>query len=589
MGLKKYLIILIIFLIYLFSGIYIVSKFRSLPSPIYGGDLWYQHGVVQHILSGGNPLESSSIRDAVPGYLPVYALIVASFAKFFRLEALKAMILLSPFFLAFAFLLWYVCLNCIFKRRDVALLGSVFAINFGFILKYTDFARLLVLPVFGLLLYKWFKHTNLRNMLFLSIVYGILPLVHMVLFIGATITLAIFFLVKFIEFKKEKKFKSFLLMGVIFVFVSGSLALLYWYKPLFIHKLHIAYDRTHIDIPDFGRADVAFKFIWTTIKSIFLNFGGFKQSISTIFCLIGLVSFLFMLNKRSDLYRFMRLFLISALVSTFSYFITEPLLGMNFIPHYMRSFTLFFGIVLLQALGISFVLSQFKKKKVRVSFFCGMLVLLLSASYVAASTLSENRFYKNAFAPLPPAYAALKDWILANTDVNDVFISTKELSFMLNSLTGRKLLTNRWAHQNDPYTNMPERDLIAALILYGDNVEKKLELIKRYDVKYLYWDSYWINSEYQDRKFEYMYDPLIVLDSPKNRKILSNNGVKFKPMYFWVDPSSRRKDVRRFNVLIITPENYFNETHPWKPDLDRYLEKAWSYNNEAVIYRIKCG
>jgi hypothetical protein len=191
-------------------------------------------------------------------------------------------------------------------------------------------------------------------------------------------------------------------------------------------------------------------------------------------------------------------------------------------------------------------------------------------------------------------YISLQNYLLKNTNVNDVILSTKELSFAINAISGRKVLVNRWAQQNNPYMNLPQRDMDAAVILYGNDTKKKLELIKKYNISYLYWDYYWFNSEfYFDRngRLVGMFDPLMTYDTNKNREYLDRYVVKYIPMYFWVDPSARYDNVRKFHILIISPQNYYNFTNPWKQDLNKYLVEVWNYTYNghkiAVLYKIK--
>ena len=87
--------------------------------------------------------------------------------------------------------------------------------------------------------------------------------------------------------------------------------------------------------------------------------------------------------------------------------------------------------------------------------------------------------------------------------------------------------------------DMSERDIDAALILYGNNTEKKLELIEKYNIKYIYWDYYWINSEYKfdtNGNIAGIYDPMIAFYSEDSEKKLVENGVKYSVMDWWVDP-----------------------------------------------------
>ncbi|MBW3016862.1 hypothetical protein KY316_00685, partial [Candidatus Woesearchaeota archaeon] len=51
----------------------LVSPLKSLPSPLYGGDYYYQLGATNHVKYGGNPLSSPNIKGALPVYFVLYS------------------------------------------------------------------------------------------------------------------------------------------------------------------------------------------------------------------------------------------------------------------------------------------------------------------------------------------------------------------------------------------------------------------------------------------------------------------------------------------------------------------------------------
>jgi hypothetical protein len=213
--------------------------------------------------------------------------------------------------------------------------------------------------------------------------------------------------------------------------------------------------------------------------------------------------------------------------------------------------------------------------------------------YQAAGVqMQSNQFFKNADSPLPPYTISLAGYLKANTSVNDVVMTSKELGFMLNSISGRKLLTNRWAHQTDQYMDPSQRDVDAAVILYGNDNAKRMALLKKYNVKYLYWDENWIWTDYQQEQGTiYPFDPLIALDTPAARSQLGAAGVKYVNMTANLDPSIKDWNVRQYKMLYIAPANYRSFEAPWNAGLDPYLQEVWSYSDGgkkvAVLYKIK--
>jgi hypothetical protein len=222
-------------------------------------------------------------------------------------------------------------------------------------------------------------------------------------------------------------------------------------------------------------------------------------------------------------------------------------------------------------------------------------VVVLTALIIvrSGSEQKSNRFFRNSEVPLPTGLAALADHIKRTTSVNDVFLSTKELGFMLNGLTGRKLVTNRWLHQNDPYLDLPARDLAAAVILYGNDLSARLALLRQYSVNYLYWDFNWAATEYQvgQNGQAIKMNPLHPLDRPEARALLDRYGVKYAPATTWLDPAVNLPVYRQYRVLLVSRENYRRADMPWEPGLDPHLEEVWAHQENgrtiAALYRIR--
>ncbi len=593
---------LYLLILYILIGLIIqyngISQFKSLPSPIYGGDYYYQMGVIFHIREGGNPLVSSSMLGGMPGYLPVYAFLCAKFCDLLNLPTMKGMFLFSLILFVISSLIWFYFFKKIFKDSYIALIGTILANSLGIypILKYTIFTHQIMIPLFLLFLFLSYKRANLSSFILLGLVYGLLTLSHMVAFVGASIIIFVYFIFRLYKSIKNKNIKSELKNWLVFFMVSLPILMLYWYKPLFVYHLHYPYDRLHMDVIDFSRLSVQINFLVDIIKKYFFNFSSILNIIKTILMWTGIYALFIIKDK--IIRDFTIVLIIGSFVATFSYFITEPLFKMHFVPTYMHNFYIWSTSLIIILIGLNYIKILMEKKvnnKQMIETTFIILAILLSINSIKSfiNYLQNNRWAQVGKKTMMDVYKSLQKYLLKNTNVNDVILSTKELSFVINSISGRKVMVNRWAHQNDPYINLPQRDMDAAIILYGNDTKKKIELLKKYKVKYLYWDFYWINSEfYFDKKGKLvgMYDPLLTYDTPKNRKYLSKYNVKFIPLYFWVDPSTRYKNVRRYHILIISPQNYHNFTNPWKPNLNKYLKKVWSYKYNgkeiAILYQI---
>ncbi|NYZ77223.1 hypothetical protein H0O02_02815 [Candidatus Micrarchaeota archaeon] len=579
-----------------------VSGFVSLPSPMYGGDYYYQMGCFYNIMEGGNPLDSSSIVGGVPGYQPAYPLIGSAYCAITGSSLPGCMFGFSVIIYLFSVVFWFIALNAMFKDERTALFATILATSIMQhpILKYTGFTDAIIVPLFIFALYKTFEDKKIQYFAVLGIFYGLLPLTHMMFFIGATFIIGLFFLYEIYSVLRERQNEKIRELGknmAVFAVLAAAFLMLYWYRPIFEWNLHMPYDRTHMDVADMGNREVQMQFIANSVSSL-LNFGIPQIGITVLF-LFGVYRLMKERGGFGFTEKFLVIFFIGSALVTFSYLLTEPLLGMNFIPAYMSSFTLIKAAFLIAAYGLHMFLTNCRMisdERVRVGIIAIFVFIFMFYGYMKFSEYlaTDQWMGVGKTQEMPAAYKSLQSYILANTGVNDVFLSTKELSFAINSLTGRKLVTNRWAQQNDPYTDMPQRDEDAAVILYGDDVQKKLELIDKYGISYLYWDAYWINSEYQfnqEGQLVNIYDPMLTYDDAESRNYLGSNGVSYQAMNFWVDPAMRSEDVRKYDLLFVSPENYQSFEHPWNPNLDPYLEKVWEHKEGnityAALYRIR--
>jgi len=587
-------------IIYIIVGVYVqyngIIKFNSLPSPIYGGDYYYQMGSIIHVIEGGNPLESSSIQNTIPGYLPLYSYLCAHFCNIFNFNALSCMFYFSLFLFIISSFLYFFTFKIIFNNNSTAVLGSIIANNLTTypILKYTPFTHQIMLPLFILFLYLSYKEKKLSFYLLLGLTYGFLAISHTVCFVGATIILLIFFLSEIISFKKTKIifkiYKSTLKNYFILFLAALPISMLYWYKPLFLYHLNTKTDIVHwAGAGALYKLDVQIDFLLNSIKQYLFNFNTLFFSIVTILTWIGIYIFY---KKESETKKFILLFLLGSVTATYSYFITEPLFNINFVPNYMSYFYLSSSLILLLLFGI--------KNLDLKNFYKQLIFLILFITLSAYSVLAFNNYIDNdkwanvGKNKLPERYLSVQNYLLNYTNVNDVILSTKELSFVLNSLSGRKLVTNRWSQQNNPYIDFAQRDLDAAILLYSNNTKKIKELIKKYNISYFYWDYYWVNSEFTfNNKGEIVniFDPLIVFNEKKYKDELDKHNIKYFQLNWWVDPAIKGKNFPKYDILIISPENYRNSTHPWSYAFDKYIEEVWNFtkngNKMAALYRIK--
>jgi len=596
---------LFIFFVYLISALVyqflVLKSYKSLPSPLYGGDYYYQMGAIIHIRDGGNPFESSSLRGGICGYLPLYSWLCAKFSDLFKLDTLKGEFYFSLFLFIISSFIWYSLGYLIFKDKFIGIIASLLGCNLiGFpILKYTVFSFYVTLPLFMLFFYRVYKNNTIRDFIFLGIVLGFTALSHTVLFMGSMVISHLYLFLKIARafLKKELNIvRDLFFKWVLLLIFMLPLALLYWYKPIFIYHLKSVNDIIHWGSGNFQNPKYRYKFLFKVLKDFFVGSNFLIIRLLTLFSLGGII-FLFLRNKNS-LGKFLYFFLTASFILTFSYFFTEPLLHINFLPYYCKYFFINISKILSALYFFHFLI---KANLIKTSIFRFLIVLILCFSNIFSFFLLLRTPKKDNFWPpigkktLPSWWYSLREYIFENTSVEDVFISTKELSFALNGLTGRKVLTNRWVHQNDPYQNFSERDIAAALILYSSDDKTRLELIKKYKVKYLYWNWDWFNTQFhfnREGRIIGIFDPFMCIYSPERERLLKENGIYYIKVKYWVEPALRGESFPQYKLLMILP--FIKGTdfyHPWHKNLNKYLKEVWSYSDEnlgkiAVLYKI---
>jgi hypothetical protein len=593
-GIPEALIMLLV-LFYSFAQFNAFRNLEGIPAPIYGGDAYHQLGSVYHVSQSG-PVDwfsSSSFRGGLPICMPVYSIYLSLFVWFAGLPPIKSMFLSSFVFGFLAPVILHLILRRIFQDGFVAVAGvfTFLTLNKLPVFRYTNFAALLMTPVFAYALYSLFyRGVTKRSAIFFGLIFGLYSLSHTIGFIIALSFTAFFSVIhllpRLIEVKLDKsglavetremppqlrKETKLLIMSIA---VGVLLASLYWFKPIFVYMGLTPNDIQEWTFRDFGDDRYKWVFVENTLREFLIDFTSPHAAIKTLLAIAGLAILLDSRNK-TDSVGFIRRFTAASALLSFSYFVTEPLFGTNFAPERIAPFTMGVSALLLMLLPLAVI----KPKWLRGALIASLLLFASVEDFKAYSDVfQEGKFAYST--KLPSTLISAQEYVLANTGLNDVFLSTNEISFALNALTGRKVMITRRAH-SDVFVDYDQRALDAAVILYGNNTQLKKELIQEYDIKYLLWTDYWINSEYPQTDSQCgssgRFDPLVVLETPERVKIMGDNGVKYYQEHTWLDPSIEGEYVKKYDLIFVGPQNYRSFNRPWASDLDPYIIKVWSY------------
>ncbi len=604
-----------VILMYLFLQQGIISQYKSLPSPIYGGDYYFQLGSINHIRHGGNPLEAPNIPNSEPCYFILYSLLVAVFANLFNLESIQAIFGFSQLLIIISMPLFYFFMWYLFKDKNLALLGTVIYVPITLfpVLKYTEFTMILMMPLFFFSMLYFFRRRTVRSAIIAGIILGLCNISHSAsLFVTALFVFIMFAYLGFFKYLSIRKtinggniriklnlnredfrgniVPTIKLFALLFL-IGFLISLLYWYAPIFIYHGKTLNDMQNWAFEDFANPDFQTKYFRDIIYGYFLNFSSFKTSLISIFSILGIL-FLFGWFRREDKPQreYIALMFITSILGVFHYFLSEILLNTHFSPPRVASFIMYLSMSLLILFAFSNLVSRVGKYG-KYLILVLVILLLFFQNVDLSKNIEDNRWHDAGKPPISEDFQEMQTWVLGNTDVNDVFLSTNELSFALNALTGRKLVISRRSH-NSAFLDIDQREADAAIMLYGNDDSKRPELLRKYNVKYLYWNYYWIQSDYridESGRIISWFDPIILKDNPSYRAYLEKHGIRYLPQNTWLDPAMRSEYHRKLDLLFIVPE-YRAFSQPWSEDLDEYLEPVWMYENNgqiiAKIYRI---
>jgi hypothetical protein len=612
--LANYAILLAVIFFLLFINYLFIKPLISLPAPLYGGDYYFQLSQTNHVKYGGSPLESSNIVGALPSYFVVYSAFTGWIARIFSINAIQAEFGFSYIIIILSAIVIFFLSLKLFKNHLISIIAvlSLVTVTAFPIVKYTVMVEALLIPLLFLCIYNFITKKSLINSIILGIAYGLVGLGHAVAFMASSVLMVFVFIyfeilvnpdLKIRKIKETKKidFRKLLraiLPYVIVLAIALPIIMLWWFKPIFVYHGQTSLHQIDANNTDWSQSSIQFNFLFDTLKTTFFNFANIYTIIFSLLNIAGLLALFFLKTKNHQL-RFVKFIIVSAFILVFHYFITQNLLGFNLVSEYIFYLILEPAKVLLLCLGAYFIYNLLKKfvfktdndantshnALVNYTFFGIIIILMLAWQVNSYNHRADNKWYSAGFSDLPPNMKELSNYLVANTNVYDTILTSKELGFALNSLSGRKLVITRRAH-TDPFIDLDSREIDAAIVLYGNSSAPRKELIQKYNIKYLYWDNYWIQSEFQineQGQITGWFDPLVMFDSPEKQETLKAYNVSFFTQNTWIDPAVKGEHIKKFDLLFISPQNYNSFEHPWDNELDSYLQEVWNYTQSGVV------
>lgn len=545
--LHKWIILLSI--IFFICYLIIFSKFKYLPGPLYGGDIYYHFGEVNHLSEGGNFFKSSHYLNEYPHYPRLSHLLIVFFSKIFFLDTLTANIYFSIVANLISGLLFYIIGRKLFGTPYDLLLSL-----FGFLyVSIGSTPSSLATKIFIPLIFLCFLYIEKRKWI-IGIIFGLISIAHITTFLIYNLMLFLYLLFKLLSNKSFKdKIKDVLNITPI-VMIANTISLIYWFPILFIYKIKTI--NSWQEYVYKGLSGVIPTFI-DNIKSLF-SFENFSFLIPFLI-IVGILILIKRHNYKNE--QIIILLFLTFIIGYLHPLITKPLINTSFgfygfsqIIYFLKSLIIIYG-----AYSLSEYIKNFKKYKniILIVVFLQVIVFLS----IININMSNEQGIKMATEGniIMDKQLDIARYIKTNTKVDDVIITPHgETSFSINAITGRKIVFMRRTHAS-PFVDANKREADAAIILYGNNSRTIEKLIHEYNVKYLFIDLYSLQEiqrclevwdqldkpEYQELSYS------CLRTSIDYEEYLRNNGIETKKVYARQDIASN--DAPKTYLLAIKP------------------------------------
>lgn len=551
--------VLFFFLLFLIiTQVAIFSQFQHLPGPVYGGDIYRNRGFIQNIIEG-NPVYSDAFFINELNYYPWLTHVVyAGVVTLFGLDIELFMIYFSIVFTLVYGLVIYWFGNVVFKKKIYALLLAIIA-SFAKVFFFTAPnapASAIFFPLTLLFFYKAIntKKAEMRDILLSGVFLGLTGLsyggsfAYLLLVMG--IMLVFFFTNTLFQNTKKKKSASFWFILKRYLRIGIPLYLVAFILfSIFFFPLELSYGPKYNNVIEYGDRAVELytpeSVVMTELAQL-VNTKSLAWFLFGFFALLGLIyCFLTFAKKASS--RFFIFWFFAGMVAVLHHLVSRPLLGTWFNPSKLQHSYFLYPILVIW--GLHFILQVVKSlmnrssehgKQIRLVILVLFLVFALFFGINKIHDYSSSQWVvygRQSNDQLQLSYS-VGDWFKNHLSNQDVVLSHDESGFMIAALSGKKLMISRRTHASY-YINLNERIADAAVIMYGNNLQKSKELIKKYGVTYFYLDRYLLTAPMRT--------------TPEYASYLDRYGVSYTSVHDRFDIGT--PDAKTYDLLLIPPQN----------------------------------
>ncbi len=532
-----------IIIIFAIIQIYLFSQLVHIASPVYGGDLYRERGFIQYILNGNKYWTDPYFQGELEFYPPLGYLLGAFIVKITGLSV-DSVINFFPIAITAALTISFYALgNAIFKRKDLAFILALIAMMQNlFPVKHTYGLSVIFAVLFLAQFFKLETDSSNKTKIKTGIFLGAAALSHYQPFLytsvmtGITILLETAYRIKTqktpIKTIKETVNKYFLTF-----FVAILIAMIF-FAPLIVKYQMKTPNRTQ-EYSQFDTNKNGFGWLASTIANQFIQTTSIPQFLLGIIAIGGVLFCVLNTNKIEQ--RYTLFLLIGMIISGGHYLITKPLLNAWIVPSHMLA-GLFIPIAIIITWGTKFFSAITEKKihckgKYFTLVFILLVILPISNSYVTNYNNDRWTQYGRQMDPSTQALYDFGNWALSATTKDEVFLANDESAFAISALSARHVVAVRRTHAS-PYADVDKRYADAIVMLYGNNFATTKELLRKYFVKYIFFDQYLLTQ------------PMIT--STKHADYLKQNGVNFSVQNVRLDPAG--VDTPVYESIVVMPQ-----------------------------------
>jgi hypothetical protein len=257
--------------------------------------------------------------------------------------------------------------------------------------------------------------------------------------------------------------------------------------------------------------------------------------------LLGIVACFMHAKKKKPALLVLSLF-IGTLIATMHFVITKPLLGKWMEPGHLLN-GVDFPLFLFFAFG-AVALVQIITKNIktglnsRLAYLLVILIICVPGIFNNVNAYKKDQWtqYGMTMDPNTQSLYDLGSWLEKNVKNDETILANDESAFMINAMSGKRVVFSRRVHASY-FEDVDQKYADGVVMLFGNNAEQTKSLLKKYNTKYVYVDSFLTSY------------PIVV--NLKYEAYLKSAGISYTIQDVRLDPSGQSNPT--FTSLVVAP------------------------------------